>query len=772
MKRTYKLTASALSALLVCGAITPAMAASITKDDTVYATLDPDGNAVHQTVSSWLHSDKGLKNFGDVSNLEDIENIKGDDQPQRSGTALTWNIDGNDVYYQGTSKETLPIETAITYTLDGKTVTAEQLEGANGHLVIHIALKNNETKTITVDGKEYTVCMPYFTVIGTNLSTDHFQNVKAEDGTVQTDSSNQIVGFLAMPGMKDTYGDLLGEDLDAVTDMLLDEVTIECDLTDGELPSIYFACATNLNDLDAEDLDLDATFDDLDELKDATQQLIDGAKELADGCAVLDEKLGELSSSYVTFDAGIIDATSGAGMLNDGAKQLSSGMRTLQLGASSLSDGVGQLDAGAKTLADGAAQVNDGAGSLSNGLNALDNSSSQLSTGSKKLAEGLNQLGGALESEDVEQLMAAPSGINAGLNELQDGVAQLKAGLGSADFSDAVEGLDQIAAAANGLKSQLNVSASAQQLTSDQKAAIQGIEDGDAILAVYEQNAAIINGIGSQLGEARGALDGIASGANSIKAGLSGASGSLGSAASGLSDMSNGIDKLKAGTNSMDAGIKQLVNSLAGATKQLQEGAVSLDNGIAKYTAGVSSAASGAASLADGTGSLVAGAASLSDGISQMNGQVPELINGVNQLADGSDSLASGADDLSGGMQQLKSASNEVMSAIRQFDEAGTQLSDGSGELYDGIVKYNKEGISQITDNEQLTNLRTASKLLDEQHSMAKNAGCYSGEPESATETTAKFIMRTEEVQNVEEQEPVKEEVQEKTLWDRIKGLF
>lgn len=771
MKRTYKLTAGALSALLVCGTMTPALAA-VTKDDTVYATLDPDGNTVKQTVSSWLHSDKGLKNFADVSDLEGIENIKGDEQPKQNGTALTWNIDGNDVYYQGTSKETLPIETTITYTLDGKTVTAEQLEGANGHLEIHIALKNNETKTVTVDGKEYTVCIPYFTVIGTDLSTDHFTNIKAENGTVQTDSTNQIVGFLAMPGMKDTYGDLLGEDLDAVTDMLLDEVTIECDLTDGEMPSIYFACASSLDELDAEDLDLDDSFDDLDELKDATQQLIDGAKELADGCAELDEKLGELSSSYVTFDAGIIDATSGAGMLNDGAKQLSSGMRTLQLGASSLSDGVGQLDAGAKSLADGAAQVNDGAGSLSNGLNELNDSSSQLSAGSKKLAEGLNQLGGALESEDVETLMAAPSSINAGLNELQAGVEQLQAGLGGADFDDAIAGLDSIAAAANGLKSQLNVSASAAQLTEAQKTAIAELDGGSEILAVYEQNAAIINGIGSQLGEARSACDGIASGASSIKSGLSSASGSLGSAASGLSSMSNGIDELKAGVNSMDAGINQLVGSLASATEQLQEGAVSLDNGIAKYTAGVSSAASGAASLADGTGSLVSGAAALSGGISQMSGQVPELIDGVDQLASGGDSLADGADDLSAGMQQLQSASSEVMSAIQQFDEAGTQLADGSGQLYDGIVEYNEEGISKITDNEQLTNLRTAAKLLDEQRSMAKDAGCYSGAPESATETTTKFIMRTEAVENEEEEEPQEEEVQEETLWDRIKGLF
>ena len=145
----------------------------------------------------------------------------------------------------------------------------------------------------------------------------------------------------------------------------------------------------------------------------------------------------------------------------------------------------------------------------------------------------------------------------------------------------------------------------------------------------------------------------------------------------------------------------------------------------------------------------------------------------MNQLADGADSLTSGADDLSAGMKQLSSASATVQDAIRQFDEAGTQLSDGSGELYDGIVEYNEEGISKITDNEMLTNLRTAAKVLDEQREFAQSASCYSGAPESATETTTKYVMRTEEVQNTEdEDDTTKQEPEKETLWDRIKGLF
>lgn len=200
-KKNHKITACVLSAVLACSALTPAFAASVRKDETVYATLNGDGTVAHQTVSDWLHSDKGLTNFADVSSLQDIKNLKGDETPTQNGNALTWNIKGNDVYYQGTTDQEMPVQAKITYELDGKQVEAKDLDGASGHLVMHVALTNKDTKEVAVDGKSYTICRPYFTVVGTNLSTDAFSNIKAENGKVESDSTNQIVGFLAMPGM-------------------------------------------------------------------------------------------------------------------------------------------------------------------------------------------------------------------------------------------------------------------------------------------------------------------------------------------------------------------------------------------------------------------------------------------------------------------------------------------------------------------------------------------------------------------------------------------
>ena len=41
--------------------------------------------------------------------LKDIENVKGDETFKQDGSKLTWQADGNDIYYQGTSTKETPV---------------------------------------------------------------------------------------------------------------------------------------------------------------------------------------------------------------------------------------------------------------------------------------------------------------------------------------------------------------------------------------------------------------------------------------------------------------------------------------------------------------------------------------------------------------------------------------------------------------------------------------------------------------------------------------
>ena len=132
------------------------------KEESVYVNADANGNKESVTVSTWL------KNSGDVSgtvkdksNLKDIKNVKGDETYTGSGDSMTWNTDGKDIYYQGTSDQELPVDVKLTYYLNGTETKPEDLKGKSGHLRIKVEYTNKEKKTVTVDGKQEEVYTPF-----------------------------------------------------------------------------------------------------------------------------------------------------------------------------------------------------------------------------------------------------------------------------------------------------------------------------------------------------------------------------------------------------------------------------------------------------------------------------------------------------------------------------------------------------------------------------------------------------------------------------------
>lgn len=75
---------------------------------------------------------------------------------------LMWNGDGKDIVYQGTTEKELPVGIRVTYTLDGREISAGELEGKSGHLIIRYEYEN-----ITGDGSEaYT---PFLMVTRTHI---------------------------------------------------------------------------------------------------------------------------------------------------------------------------------------------------------------------------------------------------------------------------------------------------------------------------------------------------------------------------------------------------------------------------------------------------------------------------------------------------------------------------------------------------------------------------------------------------------------------------
>ena len=320
MKKSLRFASAALALTLAAGMTLPAFAAAkadYSKDETVYAVMNADGSIKSTTVSEHLYSASGLSNVTDESTLTDIQNTESDAAFTQDGEKLVWNTDDTDVYYKGNTDKALPITANVTYTLDGVTDSLENLIGKSGHLTVTVDLTNNETGTVTVNGKERTVVTPLITAVGVIFGQDA-TNLSAEHGMLESAAKSSVAAFVCLPGVKDSLDGLLPDDLSTVEDYLQDSVTVEADVENLTAPQVMLACATNADALGTNAFDLSSInelTDGISQLNDAMNQLMDGAAQLVDGASQL---------------------ANGTLALLDGASQLNSG-------ASALDDGLGQL---------------------------------------------------------------------------------------------------------------------------------------------------------------------------------------------------------------------------------------------------------------------------------------------------------------------------------------------------------------------------------------------------------------------------------------------
>ena len=166
------------------------------KDETVYVKLDASGKVSSVTVSDQLKNIGGLKSIEDVSGLKNIENVKGEESFTQDGGKLMWNGAGEDIVYQGTTEKKLPIGIRVSYTLDGKEISAEELTGKSGHLKIRYEYEN----TTGDGGGSYT---PFLMVTGLILNTEKFSDVTIENGKLVSDGDRDLAIGMGIPKMKD-----------------------------------------------------------------------------------------------------------------------------------------------------------------------------------------------------------------------------------------------------------------------------------------------------------------------------------------------------------------------------------------------------------------------------------------------------------------------------------------------------------------------------------------------------------------------------------------
>ena len=345
MKKSLRFASAALALTLAAGCAMPAFAAgksSFSKSETVYAVMNGDGSIKSTTVSEHLYSASGLSGVTDKTTLTDIQNTESDAEFTQNGEELVWNTEDTDVYYKGNTDKALPIDVKVTYALDGQEAALEDLIGKSGHLTVTVALKNNETGTVNVNGKDRTIVTPLITAVGVILGGDA-SNVTAEHGMIESAAKSSVAAFVTLPGVKDSLSGLLPDEVNSIEDYLQDTVTVEADVEDFTCPQVMVACATSTAALGTSNVfdlsSINDLTDGINQLNDAMSQLMDGASQLVDGTSQLAN--------------GVLALLDGANTLNNGAAALDDGLGQLTNGLDTLSANNAALNAGAQQVADG-----------------------------------------------------------------------------------------------------------------------------------------------------------------------------------------------------------------------------------------------------------------------------------------------------------------------------------------------------------------------------------------------------------------------------------
>lgn len=723
------------------------------KDESVYLISDANGNVNKTIVVDHLKNKDKKDTLEDASNLSDIENVKGKEKFTQSGDKLTWQAGGKDIYYQGTATEEPPVTQKVTYYLDGKEISPEDLAGKSGKVKIRFDYTNTTSYTETVNGEKQTVSVPFAAVTGLVLG-DGFENIEVTNGKAEVSDSSSVVLGYALPGLKDSLG-IKDKDLDG--DVNIPEyMEMTADVKNFSMPAAMTFVVNASDYVSTDGIDTSDLDDMINDLKDASTQLQDGSKTLAEGTDTLADGLSTLQSKLGTFASGVGTLQSGLKTYTDGVSTLSGGLNTLGnstgalvSGADKLNSGAGQLASGSATLKDGLKSYTDGASTLAAGVGNLDagmdtlksgtdtlsQSAPSLVSGVNSLSDGINTLDKALmtpmsDEEVAKYKKAAKAGVDAKLaddtnatsyNNTKKYAAEKYYNEMTSDSSveKTVESLKANKTLYNMIYSTVEAQVKQQIENAIQEYVSNGVSREEAIKAICGQDydkyveELSTNNTDSQLkAMAKQVLEGVA-GSSKDAVGTSVADAAKTGAETGAQEaVITGINSTKENiSNQINAKQKSGESLVSGATK-LNEGAKVLAEKLPELTKGVANLKDGTAQLSAGAAKLTAnndilnaGAASLNDGASQLSAgtqslmnSVPTLTSGIKQLVDGSNTLVANNAKLNSGASQLADGTNQIVSGVDQLTTGSKTLSEGAHTLADGMVQFNEEGINKILD--------------------------------------------------------------------------
>ena len=282
--------------------LNPASVFAMTKNETIYSTLNYNGVIEKTTINTRL-SDLEKGSVVDYTKLDDIKNINGREKFSLDSGTLTWKSTGKDIFYQGKVTEELPIKVAAKYYLNGEEVNPKKIKGKSGDVKIVYSFTNESYD------KSSGMYTPFVVTTTSIINSDNNTDIDISNGKVVNTGTKNIVTGISAPGLYDSVG------LNELKDM--DKVTITYNTTKFSMNEVYFIITPKLlSEVDVNTL----------------------------------SKVDSLNSSLNTLQNGMNELQNGSSTLNDGAKKIENGTKSLNDGLKSASVGMQEVNSGASEL--------------------------------------------------------------------------------------------------------------------------------------------------------------------------------------------------------------------------------------------------------------------------------------------------------------------------------------------------------------------------------------------------------------------------------------
>ena len=315
--------------ILVLSLLIPMNTYALSKDETVYTKLNSDGSIKSTIVNEHLTNDNKKDKLEDISDLENILNINSNHDYIKNGNNITWNSNGSDIFYQGTLNKSLPITTNITYKLDGKEISLDDLIGKEGHVSITLKYINNDLHVGSGKSKNYRLYTPFVVTTATIIPNDNNSNIKVINGKVVNNGSNYVVVGLSTPGL---YQSLGYSELKS-----LDKVEISFDTKKFELSSIYSVITPKL--IESSDLDifnkLDSVYGSINTLQSSMDKIEDGSNNILKNLGTIDDGSKQISSNLSVVASKLKEISNGASDIKSGLEQILNSLKSAKAGLNS-----------------------------------------------------------------------------------------------------------------------------------------------------------------------------------------------------------------------------------------------------------------------------------------------------------------------------------------------------------------------------------------------------------------------------------------------------